>query len=44
MKEKKKKDITKYGEFVPTFHVWIGLDEQKRRAKVLENMTNKNKK
>ena len=44
MKEKSKKNTTKYGEFVPTFNVWLGLDEQKKRAKELENMTKKNKK
>lgn len=44
MKEKYKKNTTKYGEFVPTFHAWLGLDEQKQRAKELENMTKKNKK
>lgn len=44
MKYKHKKNVTKYGEFVPTFHEWIGLEEQKKRAKELENMTNKNKK
>lgn len=44
MKNKKKKNITKYGEFVPTFHGWLGLSKQKQRAKELENMTQKEKK
>ena len=41
MKNKKKKNITRYGEFVPTFHVWLGLSEQKQRAEEMENMTKK---
>ena len=43
-KKKEKEDSTKYGEFVPTFFTWIGLDEQKEAAKKLENVTKKNKK
>ena len=38
---KNKRNITKYGEFIPTFHVWIGLEEQKKRARELINMTKK---
>ena len=41
MKYKHKKNVTKYGEFIPTFHSWLGLDEQKKRAQELENMTKK---
>ena len=44
MKQKNKKNVTKYGEFIPTFHAWLGLEEQKERAKELMNMTKKNKK
>ena len=44
MKNKKKKNVTKYGEFVPTFHAWIGLDEQKEIVDKLENITNKDEK
>lgn len=39
MSKKYKKIVTKYGEFVPSFHKWIGLEEQKERAKELEKMT-----
>ena len=44
MGKKKKKNVTLYGEFIPSFHGWIGLDNQKERVKELENMTNKKKK
>ena len=33
---------TKYGEFISSFFNWIPLEEQKERAKRLENIT-KNK-
>lgn len=33
-------DSTKYGEFISSYFNWISLDEQKKRAKELENMTN----
>jgi len=36
-------DTTKYGEFVSTFHHWIIPEEQKERAKELENITDKDK-
>ena len=39
MDDKKKKNVTKYGEFVPTFHAWVGLDEQKEIVERLENIT-----
>ena len=43
MKEKRNKNVTKYGEFVPSFHAWVGLDEQKEIVEKLENIS-KNKK
>ena len=44
MEKKSKKNVTKYGEFIPSFYTWIGLDEQKEVVERLENITNKNKK
>lgn len=44
MEKDKKKNVTKYGEFVPTFHAWIGLDEQKEIVRRLENIGKKDKK
>lgn len=44
MDEKEKKNVTKYGEFVPSFHAWVGLDEQKEIVERLENITKKRKK
>ena len=41
MKEKPKKNITKYGEFIPSFHAWLGLDQQKDIVERLENITKK---
>ena len=43
--EKDKKNVTKYGEFVPTFHAWVGLEKQKNITKKLENIgkSDKNK-
>lgn len=35
----KKKNTTKYGEFIPSFYTWVGLDEQKEIVEKLENMT-----
>lgn len=34
-------DTTKYGEFVSSFFAWQTLEEQKRKAKKLDNMTKK---
>lgn len=34
-------DTTKYGEFVSSYFAWLTLDRQKRKAKEIENMTNK---
>ncbi len=41
--EEKKKSVTKYGEFIPTFYTWVGLEEQKEIAERLENITKKEK-
>jgi len=35
------KNLEKNGEFVPSFHNWIGLDEQKKIAEKLANITKK---
>ena len=32
-------DATKYGEFVSSYFGWMTLEEQKKKAKDLENMT-----
>ena len=37
--EEKKKNVTKYGEFIPSYYAWIGLDEQKEIVELLENIT-----
>ena len=42
-KEIKKEDTTKYGEFIPSLEHWIPVEEQKRKAQKLVNIT-KNKK
>ena len=41
-KREKIEDITKYGEFIPSFFNWMTVDKQKEKAKEMENMT-KNK-
>ena len=41
MEEKSKKSVTKYGEFIPTFHQWVGLENQKKIVERLENITKK---
>ena len=44
MKEEKRKENTsKYGEFVPSIHHWLPIEEQKQKAGKLANVT-KNKK
>ena len=35
-------DTTQYGEFISSFDAWIPPEEQKRKAKKLEDATNKN--
>ena len=42
--DRQKEDSTKYGEFISSYFGWITLDQQKRRAEELENMTKSNKK
>ncbi len=37
--EEKKKHVTQYGEFIPSFYTWVGLDEQKEIVERLENIT-----
>lgn len=37
--EEKRKSVTKYGEFIPTYYSWIGLDEQKEIVEKLEKIT-----
>ena len=37
-------DVTECGEFVPSFHCWMTLEEQKRNANYLANMEKMNKK
>lgn len=32
-------DVTKYGEFVSSYFAWISPERQKKRAKEMENMT-----
>ena len=32
-------DVTKYGEFVSSFFGWISLEEQKRNARKMEEMS-----
>ena len=42
--ELKKEDTTKYGEFVSSYFEWITPDEQKQKAKELEQLGKKDKK
>lgn len=37
----KKEDTTKYGEFISSYFGWMTLNEQKQKAKKLQNMTEK---
>ena len=39
MSEKPKKNVTQYGEFIPSFYAWIGMDEQRDIVEKLENTT-----
>lgn len=34
-------DVTKYGEFVSSYFVWLTLERQKKQTKKMENMTEK---
>lgn len=43
-REQRKEDTSKYGEFVPSTHHWIPIEEQKRKAEKLANITKENDK
>ena len=43
MNDKRKKNTTKYGEFVPSAYHWIPIEQQKQKAQKLANITKKNK-
>lgn len=36
-------DVTTSGEMIPSYFAWLTLDEQKKRAKELQNIGKKNK-
>ncbi len=42
--EKRKENTTKYGEFVPTIHHWLPIEQQKQKAEKLANITKENRK
>ena len=42
-KEIRKEDTTKYGEFVCSEHHWLPPEEQKKKAKELEDITKSSK-
>ena len=44
MKEKKKKNTTKYGEFVCSAYHWLPIEKQKEQAEKMENITKISKK
>ena len=44
MSEKPKKNVTQYGEFIPSFYAWIGMDEQRDIVEKLEKISDKNNK
>lgn len=39
MKEKKKKNTTKHGEFVCSAYHWLPIEKQKEQAEKMENIT-----
>ncbi len=41
--KKEKEDATKYGEFISTYFAWNTLEEQKKVAEKLENITKQDK-
>ena len=43
MEERRKENRTKYGEFVPSMHHWLPIEQQKQKAKKLSNITKKSK-
>ena len=44
MKEEKKKNTTKYGEFVYSAYHWLPIEKQKEQAEKMENITRISKK
>ena len=44
MKEEKKKNTTKYGEFVCSAYHWLPIEKQKEQAEKMENITKISKK
>jgi formiminotetrahydrofolate cyclodeaminase len=40
-KEEIEEDTTKYGEFISSYFAWISPEEQKERAKKLQDITKK---
>ena len=43
-KIQRKEDTTKFGEFVPTTHHWLPIEQQKQKAEKLANITKQNDK
>ena len=43
MKEERKEDTTKYGEFVCSTYHWLPLEKQKEQAERLNKITQKKK-
>ena len=43
-KDNKKENTSKYGEFVPSLHHWIPIEQQKQKAQKLSKVTKENKK
>lgn len=37
----KKEDTTKYGEFIPSFHLWLTPEKQKKTAERLAKLKNR---
>jgi len=42
-KNMKIEDVTKYGEFISSYHKWLPIEEQKENAKKLNNITKRKK-
>ena len=38
-KSEEEEDVTKYGEFVSSYFVWLTPERQKKRAKEIDDMT-----
>lgn len=38
-KSENEEDVTKYGEFVSSYFVWLTPEKQKKRAKEIDEMT-----